>query len=151
MAYLVSTSLGSSDNDFFTSYGTHEYLTNDWNYVKGTFDGSYYRYYYSTDGQTWELDYEHQSSTPLVNFTSDTCIGYNNGTSRAFNGEIDLTVSYIKIGDTTTTFGTLSSNLYNSNLQAITPLPAPEVVNGNIVIDGTTYMRDSAEDKYVFL
>ena len=97
MYYLISSSSGNSF--LWEGVGSGTYTVGVWNWVKFEWTGTVYNAYLSTDGETWTLDKTYTSSTPLYSYSSATHIGCNPTKGTAFDGEIDLSESYIKIND----------------------------------------------------
>lgn len=94
LANLVTSSLSISA---YTTY-----------YIKISFDGSQYLVDVSTDGISYTNYITFTSSTPIV--YQRICIGCHNYTGSAFDtpfyGSIDISKSYIKVGDDTVWDGT---------------------------------------------
>ena len=96
--YLSST--GSSWDIVSEAHGSTSIQTNTWYYVKLEFTGSAYVLSLSTDGQTWTTDSTTTSSASVYVSSQPMVIGgsfYSSTNISPWNGEIDLSESYIKI------------------------------------------------------
>ena len=81
--------------------GTYTVLANTTYWLKFEYTGSAYKLSYSTDGETYTVDCNVSSSTPMYNSNTACLIGvWNNGSfTNPFLGTIDLNGCYINLGD----------------------------------------------------
>lgn len=94
---IQMSSDGSSWTGGWISSAILSYNTNYW--IKADYDGTTYRFYYSTDGITY-TKIDEETSSGLYEQPVISCIGMGVGAlDGGFTGEIDLSQSYIKIND----------------------------------------------------
>lgn len=134
---IQMSSDGSSWAGGWISSEILSYNTNYW--IKADYDGTTYRFYYSTDGLTYTM-LDEETISGLYEQPVISCIGMGFGAmDSGFTGEIDLSQSYIKINDQIWWQGV-----------TISEIKEHQYILGNKILSGCLYNYDDDGSEHQF-